>query len=206
VAAASPGAGVTTLARAFFWFFSERAPVAFFRVRGGPPDDEGGDVGDPRTIEGLQAVCDRLLAKVRPGPDGYGAAVVDVSFDRAEEFFDAAVTIDFFGECRRRGIAPAAVFLDLGDERSRRLGLRLFDGGLPVGCAVSHAARTPPDPERLGFATWPFRVHPIREQDADRLTFEGLSADRGLAGYALTFRRSATDFLFASVLHAVSRI
>jgi hypothetical protein len=145
VASPRPRVGKTLLARLLTDFHAhEGRTVAAFDLNAGegtlaqflPEQAATAEIAD---IQGQMALFDRLIA------DDGATKVVDLGHEAFESFFKVAKQIGFAEEARRRGIAPAILFVITPDNTSVEAyrGLR---SGLP------HATLTPVHNEFLGSA------------------------------------------------------
>ena len=118
VASPRPRVGKTLVARLLTDFHRhEGRPVTAFDLNSGegtlaqflPEYTKVSEIGD---IKGQMALFDRLIA------DDGATKIVDLGHEQLEEFVTVASRIGFAAEARRRGIAPAVLFVITPDRTS----------------------------------------------------------------------------------------
>lgn len=145
VASPRPRVGKTLLARLLTDFhIHEGRAVAAFDLNAGeatlaqfiPEHVTASEIVD---VEGQMALFDRLIA------DDDTTKVVDLGHESFESFFTLARKIGFAEEARRRGIAPAILFVITPDQTS-------IDAYAKLRTRLPQAALTPVHNEMLGKA------------------------------------------------------
>ncbi|MEP7031041.1 MAG: hypothetical protein ABI830_08930, partial [Pseudolabrys sp.] len=145
VASPKPRVGKTLLARVLVDFHvHEGRSVAAFDINGGDGTlaqflPEHTSVSEVADISGQMALFDTLIASDDTNK------IVDLGHESYEQFFTLARRIGFAEEARRRGIAPAVLFIITPDAASVEAYTQLRSSRL-------HAGLTPVHNEMLGAA------------------------------------------------------